>query len=142
VSGACRERGSASIWVIACCALLLGVAFAATLRTAAVVARHRAESAADLAALSAAGQIGISQASCPAAARIAAANGATVQRCVLSLALSGRSGTVTIAVSARVRLPIIGVRHVVASARAGRQEGQRQPCPLSGVVARWPLSVS
>lgn len=116
-----HDRGSASIWVVACCALLLAVAFANTLRTAAVVARHRAESAADLAALAAAGQIGVSQGVCRAAARIAAANGATVQRCVPSLAPGGRSGTVVVRLSVRVRLPVVGAKEVVASARAGRE---------------------
>jgi len=91
VSRSNRERGSASIWVIACCALLLAITFASTMRTAAVVARHRAESAADLAALAAAGQIGVSHGICPAAVRIAAANGASVQRCAPSLAPGGRS---------------------------------------------------
>ena len=116
-----RERGSASIWVVACCALLLAITFASTMRTAAVVARHRAESAADLAALAAAGQIGVSHGICPAAVRIAAANGASVQRCAPSLAPGGRSGTVTVWLSMRVWLPIVGSRQVVASARAGRE---------------------
>lgn len=115
-----RERGSASIWVIASCALLLAVAFAGTLRTAAVVARHRAESAADLAALAAAGQIGVSRDICLAAARIAAANGASVERCTPSLAPGGRGGAVTVWLSLPVRLPIVGSRQVAASARAGR----------------------
>jgi len=121
VNRSSRERGSASIWVVACCALLLAVAFASTLRTAAVLARHRAESAADLAAVAAAGQIGVSDGLCPAAARIAAANGATVQQCAPSLAPGGRSGTVTVRLSVRVRLPVVGSREVVVSARAGRQ---------------------
>jgi len=116
-----RERGSASIWVVACCALLLAVAFASTLRVAAVLARHRAESAADLAALAAAGQIGVSDGICPAAARIAVANGVSVQQCLSSLAADGRSGTVTVRISMQVRLPVVGVREVIASARAGRE---------------------
>lgn len=115
------ERGSASIWVIACCGLLLAVAFASTLRTAAVVARHRAESAADLAALAAAAQIGVSGEICPAAGLIASANGAAVLGCAPVLAPSGRSGTVTVRLSVHVRLPVVGSRHVIASARAGRE---------------------
>ena len=114
------DRGSASIWLLACCALLLAVAFAGTVRAAAVVVRHRAESAADLAALAAAGQIGVSAGVCAAAARIAAANGATVLRCRPVLASSGRSGSVTVWLTMRVRLPVVGSREVVASARAGR----------------------
>jgi secretion/DNA translocation related TadE-like protein len=114
------DRGSASIWLLACCALLLVVAFAGTVRAAAVVVRHRAESAADLAALAAAGQIGVSDGVCAAAARIAMANGATVVRCQPALAPGGRSGSVTVRLTMRVRLPVVGSREVVASARAGR----------------------
>lgn len=114
------DRGSASIWVLACCALLLTVAFASTLRATAVVARHRAEAAADLAALAAAGQIGVSDRGCAAAERIAAANGASVRRCVPALAADGRSGTVTVWLAVPVRLPVVGSRDVLASARAGR----------------------
>ncbi|MFN2518871.1 MAG: Rv3654c family TadE-like protein [Jatrophihabitantaceae bacterium] len=114
------ERGSASIWVVACCPLLLALAFASVVRTTAVIARHRAESTADLAALAGAGQIGISDGVCPAAARIAEANGATVLQCAPSLAPGGRSGTVTVRLRMRVRLPVLGFREVLASARAGR----------------------
>ena len=115
-----RDGGSASIWLLACCALLLAVAFAGTVRAAAVVARHRAESAADLAALAAAGQIGVSDAICATAARIAAANEASVRRCRPVLASGGRSGTVTVWLAMHVQLPVVGSREVVASARAGR----------------------
>ncbi len=116
-----RERGSASVWVIGCCALLLVVSFACTLRASAVLARHRAESVADLAALAGAGQIGVTDGVCQAVARIAVANGATVRRCQPALSASARSGTVTVQLGLAVRLPVIGVREVVASARAGRQ---------------------
>lgn len=121
MSRAGPERGSASVWVVACCALLLAVALAGTLRTGAVLARHRAESAADLAALAAAGQIGVSPDGCPAASRIATAYGASLLRCESSLAPGGRSGTVIVSLSMRVRLPVVGSRRVVASARAGRE---------------------
>jgi secretion/DNA translocation related TadE-like protein len=121
VSRRSRERGSASIWVVCCCALVLVVSFTCTLRASAVLARHRAESAADLAALAGAGQIGISDGVCQAVARIAAANGATVRRCQPALDASARSGTVTVQLGLSVRLPVVGMREVVASARAGRQ---------------------
>ncbi len=114
------DRGSAGIWLLACCALLLAVAFAGTLHAAAVVVRHRVESAADLAALAAAGQIGVSEGLCAAAGRIAMANAATVRRCQPVLAPGGRSGSVTVWLTMRVRLPVIGSTEVVASARAGR----------------------
>jgi secretion/DNA translocation related TadE-like protein len=129
------ERGSASIWVITCCALLLAVAFASTMRATAVVARHRAESAADLAALAGAGQIGVSRGVCQAAARVATANGAAVHRCAVALDPSGRSGTVAIQLSLSARLPVVGTRQVVASARAGRDAvagpGPTSPAPVS-----------
>jgi secretion/DNA translocation related TadE-like protein len=120
VNRARPDRGSASIWLLACCALLLAVAFAGTVRAAAVVVRHRAESAADLAALAGAGQIGVSDGVCAAAARTAVANGASVRRCRAVLSPGGRSGSVTVWLAVPVRLPVVGSRDVVASARAGR----------------------
>ncbi|MGI8762265.1 MAG: Rv3654c family TadE-like protein [Jatrophihabitantaceae bacterium] len=115
------ERGSASIWVLGCGALVIAVALAATLRGFAVLARHRAESAADLAALAAAARIGIASDACASAARVAAANGAAIQACVPSLATDGRSGAVLIRLRLRIELPVVGVRDVTASARAGRE---------------------
>lgn len=115
-----RDRGSASIWVLACSALVLVIGVIGAVRTSAVLARHRAESAADLAALAAAGQIGVSEQMCAAARSIAAANGAHVLRCTPAVAADGRSGTVTVRVEVRVHLPVVGTRAAVASARAGR----------------------
>jgi secretion/DNA translocation related TadE-like protein len=114
------ETGSASIWVLSCAALLLLVASIGVLRAAAIVARHRAESAADLAALAAAGRIGISTDICPAAAAVAARNGAALRSCTTELMPDGRSGSVTVRVSLRVSLPVVGAREIRASARAGR----------------------
>jgi secretion/DNA translocation related TadE-like protein len=114
------DRGSASIWVLSCCALLMVIAAFATVRGLAVLGRHRAESGADLAALAAAGQIGVSDAECAAAARIAAANGARLTSCHLSLHPDGRSGTVVVGVIATLRLPVVGSRSVHATARAAR----------------------
>lgn len=115
-----RDRGSATVWVLGCCALVVSVGSAAVLRTEAVLARHRVESAADLAALAAAGRIGIGANSCAAARRIAAADGATVELCAPNVDEDGRSGTVTIRVSATVHLPVVGARTVTATARAAR----------------------
>ena len=61
------DRGSASIWVLACAALLLVVAATVAIRASATLARHRAESAADEAALAAAAQIGVGAQPCDAA---------------------------------------------------------------------------
>jgi secretion/DNA translocation related TadE-like protein len=115
-----RDRGSASVWVLGCCGLLILVGTAGVLRTEAVLGRHRAESAADLAALAAAGQIGVSDRICSVAREIATANAATVDTCVPDLAPDGRSGAVRVRVTVVVRLPVVGARAVVASARAGR----------------------
>lgn len=115
-----RERGSATIWVLSCCALLMLVAAAATVRAAAVLARHRVETAADLAALAAAGGIGITAAPCERARAIARRNGARLEFCRVRLAADGRSGQAAVTVTATVRLPLVGARSTVASARAAR----------------------
>jgi secretion/DNA translocation related TadE-like protein len=114
------DTGSASIWVLACCALLVVVTAFATLRALAVLARHRAEAGADLAAVAAASQIGVSDKSCVLAMRIAVRNGARLRACRLDVAPDGRSGTVVVTVTVSVRLPILGAQQVRATARAGR----------------------
>lgn len=81
---AARDRGSATIWV-AMAATVLCVVFAAVLAMGqAVVARHRAGSAADLAALAAADHAlqGAGHA-CEKAATVARAQGAAVVRCAV-----------------------------------------------------------
>ena len=115
-----RDRGSASIWLLGCCALLLTVALVAALRSQAVYARHRAETAADLAALAAAGRIGTAGDSCSAARAVAESNGATLISCTPEPGADGRSGAVTVRVRVHARLAVVGDRTVDASARAGR----------------------
>ncbi len=111
------------MWVLACCVLLLVVAGVVTIRMLAVLARHRAESAADLAALAAAGRIGVGADECLAARKVALADGARVSVCRLSLDADGRSGSVQVRVQADVHLPVVGTRTIDASARAGRLPG-------------------
>jgi secretion/DNA translocation related TadE-like protein len=118
--GAHGDRGSASIWVLAGSILVLTLAAAVLLRTAGILARHRAETAADLAALAAAISIGHVDETCRAAATIAESNRATVVSCTSVLAADGRSGTVTVRVDVRAQLLGWGVADVTASARAGR----------------------
>jgi secretion/DNA translocation related TadE-like protein len=125
--GRAVERGSAAIWVLACCALLMVVTGAATVRALAVLARHRAESSADLAALAAAGQIGVGDAACAFAARDARSNGARLRSCTVRLDAGGRSGSVRVAVLVTVRLPVVGACSVTASARAARLSGRGPP---------------
>jgi secretion/DNA translocation related TadE-like protein len=124
------ERGSATVWVLGCCLLLAATGTAAVLRTDAVLARHRVEAAADLAALAAAARIGAGGAGCAAARAIATANATRLIRCSARLAPHGRSGTVAVAVRRDVRLPLVGERHVDATARAGR-------LPAAGPTTRW-----
>jgi secretion/DNA translocation related TadE-like protein len=107
--------------VLASCALLLVVAGVGTVRALAVVARHRAESSADLVALAGAGEIGVADDECAAAARIATSNGVRLHSCRVAVAADGRSGTVSVVVAGRVDLPLVGSRDVTATARAGRR---------------------
>ena len=123
-SGATGRRapddGSASIWVLGCGVLVLVVGMVAAMRGAAVLARHRAESAADLAALAAAGQIGSGGDPCAVAEQIARRNRAFLRGCRTDVAADQRSGTVTTRVAVTIRFPLIGGAVVVATARAGR----------------------
>lgn len=114
------DRGAASIWVLTGAVLVLLVGVLATLRATAVLARHRAEAAADLAALAAAGRIGFGTDACAAARAVAADNHATLARCRLGLDVDGRSGIVDVTITLGVHLPGVGTRRVVATARAGR----------------------
>jgi secretion/DNA translocation related TadE-like protein len=122
-SSAADDRGSASLWVLAGGVLVLLVAFVAVARGSAVLARERAEAAADLAALAAADGIGVdgSTASlCHRAAGIARQNGARVRSCSVRLGADGRTGTVDVTVTVGARLAGVGDVQVSASSRAGR----------------------
>jgi secretion/DNA translocation related TadE-like protein len=122
VAGRRRDAGSAGVWLLACCGLLGLVAAAAVVREVAVVARHQAESAADLAALAGAEQIGAAGDACAAARRIAGANGAHLTGCRVHPSTDGRSGTVRVDVAIAVRMPLVGAQMITAAARAGRVE--------------------
>jgi secretion/DNA translocation related TadE-like protein len=127
-----RDTGSASLWVLAAAVVVFALAAAATVRTTAVLARHRAETAADLAALAAASDIGVTPDVCPAAGAVAVANGAQLVRCRADLAPDGRSGTVLATVRFVAHLPVAGTRTVLATARAGRDP----PCGQNGASCR------
>lgn len=118
-----RDRGSATIWVLGCALLVLLVGTVCFVRGLAVLARHRAESAADLAALGGASRIGTAASPCAVAADLAGRNGARLISCVVRVDPDGRSGTVLVRVSAPATLPVVGAREVTASARAGRLPG-------------------
>jgi secretion/DNA translocation related TadE-like protein len=71
------------VWVLALCAVVWGAAMSATTVGAAVVARHRAESAADLAALAAARATALGGGdACAEAGRVANAVEAVLLDCV------------------------------------------------------------
>ncbi len=109
------ERGSATVWVVALAGVLAAIGVTAVLVGAAVVGRHRATTAADLAALAAAvhavrGDPG----ACAAAGEVAGANGARLTACTV-----GDGAVVEVAVAVPVRLGPLGVSRAGARARAG-----------------------
>ncbi|WP_332757506.1 Rv3654c family TadE-like protein [Streptomyces sp. MT206] len=78
------DRGSATVWGLVVATALAAVFGGVLLFGQAVVARHRAASAADLAALAAAaGWAHGPEAACATAIRVAEAQGATVTACAL-----------------------------------------------------------
>lgn len=113
------DRGSATVWVAMALATV-GLVFGAVLAMAqAIEAKHRAGSAADLAALAAADHwMDGPERACALARRVARAQGATVVRCVLH----DDSSTVT-ATSGSAPL------HARVSARAGPAPPPTPPSP-------------
>ncbi|MGT2529128.1 Rv3654c family TadE-like protein [Streptomyces nojiriensis] len=102
-----RDRGSATVWAVLVVAVLGAVFGGVLLLGQAVVARHRAASAADLAALAAAANWAHGPATaCAAAARVAGAQGAGLSGCVLE----GEVAEVTARVAAGPFAPTIRSR--------------------------------
>ena len=113
----CRDRGSMTIWAAALAGLVLLGSSAALLYGSAVAGRHRAETAADLAALAAAVHVVDSPASaCAIGARIAIGNGGSLRGCEVV------GDKVEVVVSRRVSLGGLGTFTAVARARAGPVE--------------------
>jgi secretion/DNA translocation related TadE-like protein len=109
------ERGSATIWTVGLMALLFAVAAAVMVAGTARVARHRAQSAADLSALTAARlAFADPDRSCASASLLAADNGVRVIRCSV-----GNDGIAEIEVTMDVSLPLKGEVAINARARAG-----------------------
>ena len=76
------DTGSATVWVLVLAAVLVAAGIAVTLVLGVVIAHRRVVTAADLAALGAAGRLVESRGSaCRAAADVAAANGAALVSC-------------------------------------------------------------
>ncbi len=120
------DRGAATIWVLCGALLIMGLALVVLSRGEVVLARHRAESAADLGALAAAGGIGVDGSTgqlCARAQRVVHANGLHLDKCTVHVAADGRTGTVAVRVSKRVRVAIVGSVRVTSGARAGRLPG-------------------
>lgn len=110
------ERGFATILGAFAVAALVAVAIAVIYLGASVVARHRAQSAADLSALAAASDRVYGRPDpCGTARRIAAAQGfaVRVERCAAS------EGDIVVSVAVPVELGPFGDRAAMASARAG-----------------------
>jgi secretion/DNA translocation related TadE-like protein len=113
------DRGSGALWVLAVSLIVVLSAALGAVRGIAALARHRAESAADLAALAGAIHVVAGDAdACGAAGSIAARNSARLAGCQVD----GSVVTVTVSCS----LPGgLGRWHAQASARAG-------PAPWNG----------
>jgi secretion/DNA translocation related TadE-like protein len=114
----CRDRGSVTIWAVALVGLIWLACSGALLYGAAVVGRHRVETAADLAALAAAVHVPDGKpGACAEAASIAGRNGGTLSTCRVV------GGDVEVSVSAPIKLGGLGVRTATALARAGPVAG-------------------
>ncbi|MGY1689223.1 Rv3654c family TadE-like protein [Geodermatophilus sp. SYSU D01105] len=109
------DRGSATVWVVALSGVLAAIGVAVVLVGAAVVGRHRATGAADLAALAGAESAVRSRPdACAAAEGVARANGARLTACSVD-----PGAIVDVAVEVRVRLGPLGTGSATARARAG-----------------------
>lgn len=108
------DRGVATVWAATAVAVLIAVLAAMLDLAGATAVRHRAEAAADLAALAAAGhaQDG-GEAACARATQIAASGGARVVLCRL------RGWEAVVEVEMGVRLSLLGATTVRGRARAG-----------------------
>ena len=112
----CGDRGSASVWVLAVGLVVIVVAQAFAMIGSATVAQHRAQTAADLAALAAAMTVLDGEAAaCARAAEVSTRNGASLVACHLD----GFDVIVTVEVAA-AGLPLAGAAR--RSARAGPVE--------------------
>lgn len=109
------DRGSAGVWTVWAVVLVLSVCLGVLAWAGAVVARQRAENAADLAALAAARSHLGGLDGCVAAARVAAASGARLVAC--------RPGMSDVTVSVEVPLAVPLRRLDMPPARARARAG-------------------
>lgn len=109
------ERGSAGVWVLALSGVLLLAGTASVLAGMAIIGRHEAGAAADLAALAAASQsLSGAEAACGLAAEIARANEAQLQACDLT-----GDGVSAVTVTVTIAFGSLGLGVARADARAG-----------------------
>ena len=132
-----RDAGSATLWIAlaGCAIVMLGLA-AAALGTA-VVARHRAQAAADLGALAGARYVIAGEpAACARASAVVVANGGRVVAC--------HGHGLDLVVEAAVRIDVLGLSGTVhAAARAGPVEAVGPgPLPGSGFARTLPAARS
>jgi secretion/DNA translocation related TadE-like protein len=112
-----QDHGAGTVLALSLVALLSCLVLAAAALGSAVVARHRASAAADLAALAGADRAlrRAPGSACPAAAAVASAGGAALTGCT-----TGVDGSVTVTVAVRLPAPWAALGTARASARAGR----------------------
>ena len=118
------DRGSATVWGVTVISALLVVFAALLAMTQAIVNRHQAGAAADLAALAAADQWERGPAACEEAERVARAQGARLVRCALSGEISdvtAATGSSPFSTEARAR-----------AGPPGTPTGSEGPPPLPG----------
>lgn len=109
------ERGSAGVWVLALSGVILLSGAASVLAGMAIISRHEAGTAADLAALAAASRaFSGPEVACAAGQDIADANGAELVSCTLSA-----DGVVDVTVTVTVQFGSLGLGVARADARAG-----------------------
>ena len=111
------DQGSATIWVLCCCGVVLALATAILALGVALVARHRAAVVADLAALAAAQALLEGAAPCPSAARVAAQQAGQLVGCSVVGDVVEVVAQVSIAPAGRLSAVLPPAR---ARARAGR----------------------
>ena len=120
VVASCRDPGSATVAVVGAVGVLLAMLIGALLVISAVVASHRAQSAADLAALGAAATLvrgEPAEAACATAGAVASLNGAGLATCQTAPDL-----TVEVVVRVVATMPHVGVAS--ARSRAGPSPGR------------------
>ncbi|MFD3706695.1 Rv3654c family TadE-like protein [Nocardia sp. NPDC058658] len=116
-SGSAGDEGGATVFVCVVLAALICFTLVVAQVGAVVVARHRAQGAADLGALAAAVMLAEgAEVGCAEASEVARRMGAKVRRCAVA------QWDVVVDVEANVTAGVFGTRSVRASARAGPVE--------------------